>query len=104
MNKERINMLKNLLLEDPSDPFPIYGLALEYTREEPSKAEELFEALLKNHTEYLPVYYTSAQFFSDKGEEEKAKHILRKGIELSLKQGNEKTTRELKSALEQLEF
>jgi tetratricopeptide (TPR) repeat protein len=104
MNKERINMLKNLREEDPLDPFPVYGLALEFINTVPLEAEMLFEQLLQNHPEYLPVYYTSAQFFSTKGEEEKAITILKKGISLSIIQQNEKATRELKSALEQLEF
>lgn len=104
MNKERIEMLKKLQEEDPLDPFPIYGLALEYSKEEPSQAKILFEYLLNTHANYLPVYYTAAHFLADKGEEERAILILRKGIELSIQQGNEKATRELKSALEQLEF
>lgn len=104
MNKERINLLKNLHEEDPRDPFPLYGLALEYINEKPEEAEALFEQLLKEHLDYLPVYYTSAHFFADRGNELRAIDILKAGIVLSDKQANEKTTRELKSALEQLEF
>jgi hypothetical protein len=40
----------------------------------------------------------------EQGNEDLAKELLRKGIELSITQKNEKATRELKSALEQLEF
>jgi len=104
MNKERIDMLKKLQEEDPLDPFPLYGLALEYSKEKPELAEAFFEQLLQEHVDYLPVYYTSAHFLANKGEEDRAIEILRKGIALSIVQGNEKATRELKSALEQLEF
>jgi tetratricopeptide (TPR) repeat protein len=104
MNKERIALLEKLREEDPLDPFPIYGLALEYAEQEPMLAEALYTELLKKHRDYLPVYYTAAHFLANKGEDQKAINILREGIALSIKQGNEKTTRELKSALEQLEF
>ncbi len=104
MKQARIDLLKNLHQEDPQDPFPMYGLALEYMKDEPLQAEAIFEKLLTEKPDYLATYYTAAHFLSDLGKELKAIDILRKGILLSIKQGNDKTTRELKSALEQLEF
>lgn len=104
MNKERVELLKKFRDEDANDPFPLYGLAMEYLHELPDEALVLFNILLTQHPDYLPVYYTAAHFLLEQGNEEQAKELLRTGIELSIKQKNDKATRELKSALEQLEF
>ena len=104
MNKERVELLKKFRDEDANDPFPLYGLAMEYMHELPDEAMALFDTLLTQHEDYLPVYYTAAHFLLEQGNEDQAKELLRKGIELSITQKNEKATRELKSALEQLEF
>ncbi|MDB5272682.1 MAG: tetratricopeptide repeat protein [Chitinophagaceae bacterium] len=104
MNKERIELLKKFREEDVNDPFPIYGLAMEYLHELPDQASALFDLLLSEHADYLPVYYTAAHFLLEQGNEKRAKLILKKGIELSIQQQNDKATRELKAALEQLEF
>lgn len=104
MNTERIALLKKFMEEDPNDPFPVYGLAMEYQHVQPEEAGRLFDQLLHEHPDYLPVYYTAAHFLLEQGKEDRAKTLLQKGIALSLTQGNEKATRELRSALEQLEF
>ena len=104
MNKERVELLKKFRDEDTNDPFPIYGLAMEYLHELPSEALALFNLLLNDHPDYLPVYYTAAHFLLEQGNEDRAKELLRTGIELSITQKNDKATRELRSALEQLEF
>ena len=104
MNKERVELLKKFRDEDDNDPFPLYGLAMEYLHELPDEALALFNILLTQHPDYLPVYYTAAHFLLEQGNEDHAKELLRTGIELSIKQKNDKATRELRSALEQLEF
>lgn len=104
MNKERVELLKKFHDEDANDPFPIYGLAMEYLHEQPDEAWALFDILLAQHADYLPVYYTAAHFLLEQGNEDLAKDLLKKGIELSITQKNDKATRELRSALEQLEF
>ena len=104
MNKERVELLKKFHDEDANDPFPLYGLAMEYVHELPDEAWALFDTLLSQHPDYLPVYYTAAHFLLEQGNEDQSKVLLRKGIELSIIQKNDKATRELRSALEQLEF
>ncbi len=104
MNKERIELLKKFRDEEPDDPFPIYGLAMEYLEELPEEAALMFELILSEHPDYLPVYYTAAHFLLEQGNEPRAIELLKKGIDLSIEQGNDKATRELRSALEQLEF
>jgi Cytochrome c biogenesis factor len=48
MIQNRIDLLKKFIEEDPSDPFNVYALALEYIESNPEKAKELFEQLLKS--------------------------------------------------------
>ncbi len=103
MNSERIKTLEQWIKEDPNDPFNKYGLAMELSQSQPERATALFTELLTSHPDYLATYYIAAQFFSQ-SEPDKVIAILEVGIELAKKQNNEKTFRELRSALEELRF
>lgn len=105
------SLLDNLLAfyeEDPTDPFNIYALALEYLKSSPVKAEELFDMLLRDHASYLPTYYHAADFFAAKDDTDRAEKIYQDGIALALSQSNVKTHQELQRAyrnfLDELEY
>lgn len=52
----RIEQLKEFLIEDPNDPFLIYALGLEYVKEKtPELAVETFLVLIKNNQNTLPL-------------------------------------------------
>jgi tetratricopeptide (TPR) repeat protein len=102
MNPSRIDLLEKYIAEDPSDPFNYYALALEYHQTNPNKAGELFDEILANHPDYLPVYYTAGTFYSEIANEVKALEILTKGVELAERKADFKTLRELKSAIQNL--
>lgn len=103
MNLERINQLEKWASEDPTDPFNKYGLALEVQHIDRQKADGLFTELLTHHKDYLPTYYTAAQFYTD-FDNRKAINILEAGIVLAKVLGDNKTARELQSALDELLF
>lgn len=103
MNAARIELLEKFVLEDPTDPFPIYALALEYQVAEPAKARQLFEKLLSVHPDYLPTYYMAGNFFLELGEVERGIDVLKQGIVLAKKKMNISTIRELQSVLNNLE-
>lgn len=103
MNHSRIDLLEKFMLEDPSDPFNYYALALEYLQTNPAKATELFDVVLLNHAEYLPIYYTAGTFYADQGNGLKAHEILNKGIELAKRKSDFKALRELKSVIQNLD-
>ena len=84
--------------EDPSDPFNIYALAIEYTKWDTQKAKNYFEELLKNHPSYIPTYYHAAALFSQLNEPDLAKMTYEKGIEMAEKLNKMHALRELKSA------
>jgi tetratricopeptide (TPR) repeat protein len=104
MNSDRIKTLEQWIKEDPADPFNKYGLAIELLQTERERATILFDELLMQHADYLPTYYIAASFFSHQGNPDRAIKILETGIDLARKQNNEKTLRELRSALEELRF
>lgn len=103
MNAARIEMLEKFIQEDPTDPFPVYALALEYQVTERTKAQQLFERLLGEHPDYLPTYYMAGIFFLDQGEVLRASEILQSGLALAKAQKDLAAARELQSALENLE-
>ncbi|MBX2917581.1 MAG: tetratricopeptide repeat protein [Cyclobacteriaceae bacterium] len=103
MNTKRIEMLKKFMQEDPQDPFPVYALALEYQATDPQKARLLFEQLLTNHPDYLPVYYMAGVFFVDQNEIAFGTRILERGLNLAKAQNNQATWREIKGVLDSLE-
>ncbi|TDE17478.1 tetratricopeptide repeat protein [Dyadobacter psychrotolerans] len=91
-------LLQNLLSfyeEDPSDPFNVYALALEYSKFDMLKAAAFFDILLAEHPEYLPAYYHAASFFAMQDKISRAEEIYIKGIALALNQKNTKTHQEL---------
>jgi hypothetical protein len=103
MNLERVKQLEKWMQDDPSDPFNKYALALEMLHANKNNAAILFTELLDAHSDYLPTYYTAAQFYADL-DNKKALSILEKGIELATLHKDAKATKELKALLDQLLF
>jgi len=103
MDLKRIALLEKFMVEDPTDPFPVYALALEYQVAEKEKARKLFEQLLTNHPDYLPTYYMAGSFFLELNYEERAINILQSGLALAKKQNNQGTMREIQGVLDVLE-
>ena len=51
-----LTQLKIFYEEDPSDPFNLYALAMEYLKTDTAESGRLFEILLHDHSYYLPTY------------------------------------------------
>ena len=103
MNNGRIKLLENYIAEDSSDPFNYYALALEYVKENPHKASELFDKLLGEFPDYLPTYYAAGTFYAESQQDEIASEILSKGITIARQQQETKALRELQNALQNLD-
>lgn len=104
MAETRLEQLIKFYKEDPTDPFNVYGLALEYHKTNTQKSEEYFDLLLKNFSEYLPTYYQAANLKADLNKKEDALKIFLKGIELAKKLNDTKALHELQSAYDELQF
>ena len=61
--------------EDPTDPFNIYALAIEYAKSDSQKAKMYFNLLLNKHPAYLPTYYQAGAFFAEAEDVERAEEI-----------------------------
>jgi tetratricopeptide (TPR) repeat protein len=99
---DRLSELQKFLDEDPRDPFNRYALALEYQKTNTSKAIELFEQMLTEHQDYLPVYYAFGKLCEATGDRVKAIAVFESGIQQARRQQQHKTLRELQSALDEL--
>jgi len=96
---DRINDLKNLLKNDPDDPFLHYALGLEYNKLGLlNRAIYEFELLLKKFPDYLPVYYQAAHLYMEMGDLYKAKDTFKNGMLLAKSVSELKTFQELSNA------
>ncbi|MBD2702840.1 tetratricopeptide repeat protein [Spirosoma sp. BT702] len=98
MNTERIEQLMRYVEEEPSEPFNVYALAMEFLNGRPEQARFYFEKLLNEHPDYLPTYYHAAALYAELDERDKAAMLYDKGITLAQAQNNQKTLQELKRA------
>lgn len=97
MNSDRIRLLEQYASEDPEDPFPAYALGLEFASEHPEKAKSIFNRLMTEHPDYVPVYYQAAMLTSSIGEREL---IVNRRIKVASAVGDLKAVAELKSLVE----
>jgi tetratricopeptide (TPR) repeat protein len=103
-NSSRLDVLLKFYEEDPNDPFNAYALALEYAKTQQDKALTIFYTLTENHPSYLPTYYHAAKLAEEMNLREEAIRLYNKGIQVAQEQNNQKALKELKSALDELEF
>ncbi len=98
MNQSRLEQLLAFLNEEPNDPFNIYAVATEYVKNQPLQALIYYEKLLKEHENYVPTYYHAAKLYVQLGRKQQAKETFKKGLAISLQQGNRNAHRELQNA------
>ncbi|MGD0013319.1 MAG: tetratricopeptide repeat protein [Bryobacteraceae bacterium] len=100
----RLEALRQILAQNPSDGFARYGLAMEFSkagRFQEAVAE--FRALLDLKPDYAYAYYHAGQALERLGRFEEAKDFYRRGIELTARLGDEHARNELQLALDLLE-
>ena len=100
MNSGRIQLLEQYAKEDPNDPFPVYALGLELVGNNPAKAKELFERVMDQHPDYVPVYYHAALLAITQSEPDRARSIVVKGVEKAKAARDYKAVAELEGLLE----
>jgi len=102
---DRIEKLKDFLLENPQDSFVQHALALEYIKAgDDSAAQKLFEEILQREPEYIGSYYHLAKLFERNGNTELAIAWYEKGMEWAKKAGENRAYNELRTAYEELTF
>ena len=100
---KRLEGLLEFYKKDPSDPFVLYGLALEYMSDNQLlKAAEFFNKLLDQNPGYVAGYLQFAQLKEKEDKIEEAKELYRKGIEAAGKTGDKKSAKEMEDFLDDL--
>ena len=104
MQIKRLENLLQMLENQPDDSFLLYATALEYlSANEGTRAWGYFEKLLKTHPDYLPTYYQAGIFQMDMGNNDMARELFSKGMELAKSTNDMKTWHELEGMLEEID-
>ncbi|MBL0743596.1 tetratricopeptide repeat protein [Chryseolinea lacunae] len=100
----RLEQLEQFYTDDPSDPFNLYALALEYQKTDGAKSIALFNRLTEEHADYIPTYYHLGKAYQEAGERESALKVFEKGIEKARRHNDLKALRELHAAHQEMLF
>lgn len=100
---DRIATFKTFITRSPADPFPRYGLAMEYKGAGAlNEAWVTFEELLAKFPDYVPTYLMAGGTLVALGRAAQAADVFRTGIEVAGKKGDLHAKKELETALAEL--
>ena len=103
MATNRMEVLKNMLAQNPQDAFARYGLAMEHVnRGEVESALVEFKTLLDHNPNYAAAYFHGGQALEKLGRIEDARDFYQKGIDVTAQSGDRHTQSELQAALDML--
>jgi tetratricopeptide (TPR) repeat protein len=100
---DRLQMLRSLLADQPTDPFLNHALALEEIKVgKDESARELFEQLLERNPDYVGSYYHLGKLHERLGDESKAIAVYEKGMDVAKKLSDNHALSELRGAYDNL--
>jgi tetratricopeptide (TPR) repeat protein len=103
MSSDRLETLKNMVAQDPSNAFTRYGLAMEYVNlGRFDEAVEEFHSLLGSNPNYGAGYYHAGRTLERMGKTDEARAMYEKGIVVTTRTGDAHTRSELQAALDLL--
>jgi tetratricopeptide (TPR) repeat protein len=101
----RIEMLKDLLTQDPNNQLARYGLGMEYSgKGDVDSAVAEFKKLVEINPDYANAYFMAAQALAKAERADEAKQLLRQGITAAARTGNHHAQSEMQGLLDELEF
>jgi len=101
--QSRKEKLQALLVDDPTDQFLRYGLAMELQKEDAlSESEKLFRGLMNDSAPYVPAFFMLAQQLVRDDRADDAKPVLKEGIRQAQLQSNQHAAMEMAGFLESL--
>lgn len=99
----RIEMLTQVLTDNPGDAFARYGLAMEYSKAgDTETALGEFRKLLETHPDYTAGYFMAAQTLARADRLDEARQMLRDGIASAARTGNQHARMEMEGMLADL--
>ena len=100
---DRIETFKSFISKSPADPFPRYGLAMEYKGAgQLAEAWAAFEDLITNFPDYVATYLMAGQTLVALGRSSDAVTVFQTGVEVAGRRGDLHAKKELESALAEL--
>lgn len=103
MADNRLEILKNMVAQNPGDSFARYGLAMAYAGAgDYAQAAEEYRKLIEINPKYVAAYYHGGQALEKLGKAEEAREIYRQGIEISTQEGDTHARSELEAVLDLL--
>ncbi len=100
----RIEMLNDILAQNPNDAFARYGLAMEFSNSgDIERAVGEFGKLLLAHPDYTVGYFMAAQALVKAARNEEAKKMLAEGIVSASRTGNTHAQAEMEAMLTELD-
>jgi len=100
MATNRLEILLQMVGQDPKNSFARYGLAMEYAnRGNYEEAIAEYRALLAQDENYAAGYYHAGQALEKLGRIEEAKEIYEAGLVITKRKGDSHTHAEIEAAL-----
>lgn len=100
MATNRLDVLKQMVVQDPKNTFARYGLAMEFANSGDLKqAVEEYRRVLELDENYAAAYYHGGQALEKLGDIDGARAIYEKGIEASTRKDDAHTRAEIEAAL-----
>ena len=102
---DRLQMLKDLLAQDPNNQLARYGLGMEYSSKgDVDAAVSEFKNLLQINPDYANAYFMAAQALAKAERTDEAKQLLMQGITAAARTGNGHAQSEMQALLDELEY
>lgn len=96
---DRLAMLQQMAAQKPDDPFPRYGLAMEYKKQgRADEAWSTFEALMESHPDYVASYLMAGNLLESMGRSDEAAGIYDRGMDVAKAAGDAHSLSELEAA------
>jgi Tfp pilus assembly protein PilF len=96
----RLEILKQMVAQDPGNSFARYGLAMEYANSgELTTAVTEFQKLISTDPNYSAAYYHGGQALEKLGRVDEARAMYQQGIEATRRTGDAHTRGEIEAAL-----
>ena len=100
MATNRLQILQQMVDQNPANTFARYGLAMELSASgELQTAAEEFKSLLQQDENYAAAYYHGGQALEKLGRIEEARSLYETGIEVTTRKGDTHTRAEIEEAL-----
>ena len=100
---ERLTQLLKMLEREPTDPFLLYGVAMEHKKAgRAPDAIEFFERTIAADAGYCYAYHQKGLVHESTGDVEAAKSAYRAGVAAATKKGDEHARSEIQAALDML--